>query len=132
MSPATLAARYTAIALVASLANLALQRAWMAAYAGPYAVEMAAVLATGLVLPFKYLADKHFIFGFRTTSAMHDLYKLLQYTTASLFTVAIFWAVEFGAWRAFGTPAAQYLGGALGLALSFHAKYLIDRRFVFR
>ncbi|TFZ00199.1 GtrA family protein [Ramlibacter humi] len=132
MTAASTAARYTAIAVIASLANLALQRCWMAAYTGPFAVETAAVLATGLVLPFKYLADKHFIFGFRTVSAVQDLHKLLQYTTASLFTVAIFWAVEFGAWRAFETPAAQYIGGALGLALSFHAKYLIDRRFVFR
>jgi putative flippase GtrA len=132
MTAATIAARYTAIAVIASVANLALQRAWMAVYGGPFAVEAAAVLATGLVLPFKYLADKHFIFGFRTSGAMHDLRKLAHYTTASLFTVAIFWAVEFAAWRMFRTPAAQYLGGALGLALSFHAKYLIDRRFVFR
>jgi putative flippase GtrA len=132
MAPRTLAARYCAIALVASLANLVLQGAWMGVYGGPFAVESAAVVATGLVLPFKYLADKRFIFGFRTVSALHDLQTLLHYTTASLFTVAIFWAVEFGAYGLFRTPAAQYLGGALGLALSFHAKYLIDRRFVFR
>lgn len=128
----SVAARYAAIACVASLANLALQRALAAVYAGPLAVEAATVLATGLVLPFKYLADKRFIFGFRTQSGLQDLHKLLHYTTASLFTVAIFWAVEFGAYHIFRTAAAQYVGGALGLALSFHAKYLIDKRFVFR
>ncbi|HZY18408.1 MAG TPA: GtrA family protein [Ramlibacter sp.] len=132
MNGGTVAARYTAIAVVASLANLALQRAWMAVDAGPFAVEVAALLATGLVLPFKYVADKRWIFGYRTVSGLHDLHKLLHYTTASVFTVAIFWIVEFGAWRLFRTPAAQYLGAALGLALSFQAKYLIDKRFVFR
>jgi putative flippase GtrA len=132
MTPRTIAARYAAIAVVASLANLALQRGWMAVYAGPFAVEAAAVLATGVVLPFKYVADKRLIFGFRPVSGLHDLEKLLHYTMASLVTVAIFWAVEIAAYRTFRAPAAQYIGGALGLALSFHLKYLIDKRFVFR
>jgi len=127
-----LVVRYTAIAVAASLANLVLQRLCMGIYSGPLAVEAATILSTGLVLPLKYLADKHFIFGFRTASGLEDAQKLLQYTTASLFTVTIFWSVEFSAHRLFQTPAAQYLGGALGLALSFWAKYHLDRRFVFR
>ena len=46
--------------------------------------------------------------------------------------VPLFWAVEFGAHHMFRTPSAQYLGGAVGLALSFYLKYALDKRFVFR
>jgi hypothetical protein len=132
MSRGAIVRRYTAIATVASLANLALQRLWMDVYSGPLAVETATMLATALVLPAKYLADKHFIFGFRTGSGIEDVQKLAQYAAASVVTVAVFWTLEFSAHRAFRTPAAQYLGGAAGLALSFWLKYHIDKRFVFR
>jgi putative flippase GtrA len=130
--PINVASRYATIALVASATNLVLQSMLLLAYSGPLSVEFAAVVATAIVLPFKYVADKRFIFNFTALSPAKDLQHLALYSSASVFTVAIFWGFEFAAWRLLQTRSAQYVGGALGLAVSFYVKYVLDKRFVFK
>ena len=49
-----------------------------------------------------------------------------------LATTVIFWGFEFGFQYLFATKEMRYLGGALGLAIGYVAKYLLDKRFVFR
>ncbi len=131
MSRNDIAIRYTAIAVTASLTNLLLQFLFLLIYANAYAVELSITIATALVLPLKYLADKHFIFCFVTRSHQHNLSTFLMYSFVSVFTVAVFWGCEYAFHLAFDSEALRYIGGAIGLAVSFLMKYQLDKRFVF-
>ena len=126
-----MAIRYTAIAISASVLNLLLQAVISLFYNGPLAVEVAIILATGLVLPLKYSIEKRVIFEFQPTSLRHDARLFYFYTMVSVFTVLIFWCTEYAFHVIFRSEAMRYLGGAIGLAISFVAKYRLDRKFVF-
>ena len=131
MSPTTLAIRYTIVALSASALNLLLQAAIFWLYKGPFAVEASMVLATGLVLPLKYSIERRVIFEFQPDSLMHDAKLFYLYTMVSVVTVLMFWCTEYAFHLLFRDEAMRYLGGALGLAISFYSKYRLDRHFVF-
>jgi positive regulator of sigma E activity len=131
MSPATLAIRYTIIALSASALNLLLQAAISWLYQGPLAVEASMVLATGLVLPLKYSIERRVIFEFQPASLLHDAKLFYLYTMVSVFTVLIFWCTEYAFHLIFRDDAMRYIGGAVGLAISFYSKYRLDKQFVF-
>jgi positive regulator of sigma E activity len=131
MSPTTLAIRYTIVALSASALNLLLQAAISWLYKGPFAVEASMVLATGLVLPLKYSIERRVIFEFQPDSLMHDAKLFYLYTMVSVVTVLMFWCTEYAFHLLFRDEAMRYLGGALGLAISFYSKYRLDRHFVF-
>ena len=126
-----IALRYTTIAVIASVANLCLQLLFMLLYAGDYAVELSIVFATALVLPVKYVADKRFIFEFSAQNTRQDLSTFVMYSSVSVLTVAVFWGCEYGFHLIFDSSLLRYLGGAIGLALSFYLKYQLDKRFVF-
>jgi hypothetical protein len=44
----------------------------------------------------------------------------------------VFWGFEFGFNSAFQDKNMRYLGGLIGLAIGYWAKYHLDKRFVFR
>ena len=131
MSPTTLAIRYTVIALSASALNLLLQAVISWLYTGPLAVEASMVLATGLVLPLKYSIERRVIFEFQPASLLHDAKLFYLYTMVSVFTVLIFWCTEYAFHLIFRDDAMRYVGGAVGLAISFYSKYRLDKQFVF-
>jgi positive regulator of sigma E activity len=131
MSPTILAIRYTIIALSASALNLLLQAAISWLYQGPLAVEASMVLATGLVLPLKYSIERRVIFEFQPASLLHDAKLFYLYTMVSIFTVLIFWCTEYAFHLIFRDDAMRYIGGAVGLAISFYSKYRLDKQFVF-
>ena len=130
MTPNKIAIRYTLIAVTASVTNLLLQFLFLRVYSSAYAVELSIAVATALVLPLKYLADKRLIFGFDTQSHRHNVSTFLMYSLVSVFTVAEFWGCEYAFHLAFDSDALRYIGGAIGLALSFFMKYRLDKRFV--
>jgi putative flippase GtrA len=132
MSKHKIAYIYTTIAVTASCANLLLQFIFLKLYTAEYAIELSIVIATAIVLPFKYVADKKLIFRFATHGVRQDAWKFANYTFVSLFTVAVFWGVEYSAHLIFDNAAIRYGAGALGLAMSFHIKYLLDKSFVFK
>lgn len=123
--------RYTSIAVLASTANLAIQAVLMGIYDGAMAIEVSMFLGTAIVLPFKYAIEKRFIFFFAATTTAEDARHFSRYTTVSLFTVLIFWSIEYAFHLLFRTDAMRYIGGALGLGCSFYLKYILDKRFVF-
>lgn len=128
----TLALKYSAIAISASAMNIALQVLILKFYKGPLAIELSIAMATGLILPVKYFLDKKFIFSFQVSSLSKDAKHFGLYTFVSLFTVLIFWGTEYGFHAFFQTDLMRYTGAALGLAVSFMAKYHLDKKFVFR
>lgn len=131
MTSYALALRYTAIAIAASALNLLLQAVISWIYEGPLEVELSMVVATGLVLPLKYSVEKRLIFAFEPDSLLHDAKLFYLYTIVSVFTVLIFWCTEYAFHLIFREDAMRYVGGAIGLAISFYSKYRLDRHFVF-
>ena len=127
----TLLIRYSAFAVLATLANLGAQRVVLRL--GDSAVHFgAAVLAgTALGLIVKYALDKRWIFADAETGLRAHGRKFSLYSAMGLVTTAIFWATETAFWLAFGTHAARETGAVLGLAVGYVVKYQLDRRFVF-
>ena len=83
------------------------------------------------MLPLKYSIEKRVISSSnrRPSGTMQNC--SIVYTMVSVFTVLIFWCTEYAFHVIFGNEAMRYLGGAIGLAISFIAKYRLDRKFVF-
>ncbi len=127
-----LAIVYAMIALVAVATNLGAQALTVWAWRGPWQIELSVIVGTGVGLIVKYILDKVYIFRFRAESAAHDLQTFILYTGMGLATTAIFWGFELGFYRAFQDKNLRYIGGLIGLALGYWAKYHLDKRFVFR
>lgn len=133
MSPATIALRYALFAGLATLANLAVQRAVLALDAGLSVLAYPAALAAGTLvgLVVKFVLDKRWIFFDRSegVGAQGKLFWL--YTLTGIATTAIFWGTETAFWLVWQTDAARETGAVLGLAVGYVVKYRLDRRFVF-
>ncbi len=131
MSPATLALRYAGFAVIATIANLGLQRVVLAWGEGAanYAGAVAAGTLIGLVV--KYILDKRWIFFDTSTGARAHGTKFALYTAMGLITTAIFWGSETAFWLIWGTDLMREVGAVLGLSVGYVTKYLLDRRFVF-
>ena len=127
-----LAIVYAIIALVATAANLAAQALAVWAWQGSWQIALSVIVGTAVGLVVKYILDKAYIFRFKADSAAHDLQTFVLYTGMGLATTAIFWGFEFGFYRAFEDKKLRYLGGLIGLAIGYWAKYHLDKRFVFK
>lgn len=131
MSLGTLVLRYAAFAVVATLANLGVQRivlGWNASGAGFAAAVFCGTLA-GLVI--KYALDKRWIFGDREGGVRAHGRKFTLYTAMGVVTTAIFWLTETCFWLIWGTDLMRETGAVIGLAIGYVTKYQLDRRFVF-
>lgn len=129
-SPASIALRYVAFALAATLVNLGSQWGWLAFYGGPFRLSSAMALGTLAGLVTKYLLDKRWIFDDRSTGAGTHARKFSLYSAMGLVTTAVFWGTEL----LFGAVLGEdwvLVGGAVGLAVGYALKYRLDRRFVF-
>jgi len=123
---------YALLAAIATIINLAVQEASLRVYAGPGHLWVSVIWGTVIGLLVKYALDKHYIFRFRARDAAHDGRTFMLYAAMGLVTTAIFWGFEFAfhAWFD-GARGMRYLGGAIGLALGYVAKYHLDKRYVF-
>ena len=131
MSRAELVIRYGVFAAIATVANLAAQRAVLAGLgdAPGFVPAMMAGTAVGLVV--KYLLDKRWIFGDRSRGLAAHGRKFTLYSLMGVATTLLFWAVETAFWLAWRTDAMRELGAVIGLAIGYTIKYRLDRRFVF-
>lgn len=123
--------RYGAFAVIATVANLGIQRLVMPAGEG-LPVYLAAVFAGTLVgLIIKYALDKRWIFFDAESGLKQHGHKFTLYTAMGIVTTAIFWGTESVFWFVWHTQAMRELGAVLGLAIGYVVKYRLDRRFVF-
>jgi len=83
----------------------------------------------GLVV--KYVLDKRYIFRFRARDMAHDTRTFALYAAMGVITTVIFWGFEFGFHHVFQSKEMRYLGGVIGLAIGYLAKYHLDKRYVF-
>lgn len=132
MTAAQLIVRYTAFAVLASLANLAAQR--LVLYGIPdgpgYVLAVLAGTAVGLLL--KYVLDKRWIFFDRSSGIAVHSRKFTLYTCMGVVTTLVFWGMETSFWLAWKTDFMREVGAALGLTIGYVVKYNLDKRFVFR
>lgn len=126
-----LALRYAAFALLATLANLALQRAVFGLFGPPFAYPLALGAGTIAGLVVKYLLDRRWIFFDRKRSLGALGRQFSLYTLTGVATTAIFWTSETTFWLIFGSLRMAQLGAVLGLTAGYVIKYRLDRRFVF-
>ena len=124
--------RYAAFAVVATLANLATQRAVL--HFGETGLHFAAAVGAGTIvgLVIKYLLDKRWIFHDTETGVRNHGRKFSLYTAMGLVTTAIFWGTETAFWLIWNTDLMREAGAILGLSVGYVVKYRLDKRFVFR
>ena len=131
MTRAGLVLRYAAFAALATLANLAAQRAVLSFGAGGWTFALAVGTGTAVGLVLKYLLDKRWIFDDRKGGVAAHGRKFSLYALMGVVTTLIFWGTETAFWLAFGTDAMREAGAVLGLTAGYVIKYNLDRRFVF-
>jgi putative flippase GtrA len=123
--------RYVLFAVVSTIVNLVTQEfVFRLSPIRPLAVSILAGTAMGFIV--KYILDKNWIFYDRYTSHHHEIRKVALYGLFSVMTTLIFWGFEVAFWSAWQTSAAKYTGAVLGLSVGYAAKYMLDRKFVFR
>ena len=126
-----IAINYGIFALIAIIVNIGVQVLVVRIYNGAFHILISVIVGTGVGLVVKYILDKRFIFRFHTHSMIHDTQTFILYTVMGLFTTMIFWGFEFGFYYIFESAKLRYLGGILGLAIGYYAKYQLDKRYVF-
>lgn len=131
MSVPTLILRYTTFAIIATIANLAVQRVVLSG-GDSTQIFMAAVGAGTIVgLVIKYVLDKRWIFLDTATGVAAHGRKFGLYTVMGVVTTAIFWGTETAFWLIWQTDPMREFGAIIGLSIGYVVKYNLDRRFVF-
>lgn len=129
LRPSQIAIRYAAFAVVATLANLGVQRAVLAGSGGQYLLALAGGTAVGLAV--KYLLDKRWIFHDAVGPLGAESRKFALYAATGIGTTLLFWGSETGFWLVWHSRNMRELGAVLGLTAGYVVKFALDRRFVF-
>lgn len=127
-----LAIRYSILAAVATVANIAAQEGSLQVYQGLFEIGLSIFVGTAVGLVVKYILDKRYIFRFKAQNRRHDSRIFILYTVMGLLTTVIFWGFEWAFQLLYETKEMRYLGGVIGLTLGYLTKYQLDKRFVFR
>lgn len=131
MKPHILAFRYAIFSVVATFANLAVQRL-VFTYGSDWVNYILAVGAGTLIgLLIKYILDKRWVFYDQDTGVKAHSQKFSLYTAMGLITTAIFWGIETAFWLTWKTDVMRELGAIIGLSVGYIIKFNLDRRFVF-
>lgn len=131
MSLTTLILRYSFFAIVATAANLAVQRTIFMFSSESYTLLVALFAGTGVGLVVKYLLDKRWIFNDLSSDVLSHTRKFSLYTLMGVLTTIIFWGFESGFWLLWRTDLMREAGAITGLSIGYIVKYHLDRRFVF-
>jgi len=137
VTPRVLAMRYVAFAVVATVANLAVQRMIFAATGAAsvlppalsYCVALLAGTLIGLII--KYILDKRWIFYDRASGVDAYSKQFSLYVLMGVATTAIFWGTETVFWLLSHSQIGREIGATIGLSVGYIVKYRLDRRFVF-
>lgn len=123
--------RYASFAVIATIANLAVQR--LVLTGGKSTMMFMAAVAAGTIvgLVIKYVLDKRWIFMDTATGAAAHGRKFGLYTVMGVVTTVIFWGTETAFWFIWQTDVMRETGAVIGLAVGYVVKYNLDRRFVF-
>ena len=113
-----------------TVANMAAQDTLLRVYGSPMHMWALVLLGTGVGFVVKYVLDKRYIFC--TRDAAKDGRTFALHAALGLVTTAIFLGFEFAFHVWFhGARGMRYLGGRIGVALGYWAKYCLVKRYVF-
>lgn len=122
---------YSLFAVSSIVINIGSQMISIAVYAGPFAIELSILVGTIVGLPLRYYLEKIYIFNLSSKNISHDGQLFLLYSSTGLITTIIFWVTEYAFYLIFDSEVMRYVGGAIGLAIGFFAKYQLDKKYVF-
>ncbi len=131
MSLRALVFRYALFAVIATFANLSVQRLILQSTTTVMSLALAISGGTIVGLGVKYLLDKRWIFHDFSTGMKSNSLQFSLYSLNGIFTTAIFWLSEFTFWYIWGTQFMRELGAVIGLSIGYFIKYQLDRKFVF-
>lgn len=131
MNTRALLLRYSAFAVLATLANLGVQRAFLAFGETALFFVLAVGAGTLVGLVVKYILDKRWIFYDLATGANAHGKKFSRYTAMGLITTVIFWGTETAFWLIWQSDLMREMGAIIGLSIGYVVKYQLDRRYVF-
>ncbi|KIC41612.1 polysaccharide biosynthesis protein GtrA [Ruegeria sp. ANG-R] len=131
MSVEVLIFRYTAFAILATIANLGTQRLVLSVNASAWGFGAAVFCGTLVGLVIKYFLDKRWIFADVSRSIRAHGRKFTLYTAMGVVTTLIFWTTETAFWAIWKTNLMREIGAVIGLTFGYVIKYHLDRRFVF-
>ncbi|ESZ88236.1 MAG: hypothetical protein Q27BB25_04145 [Blastomonas sp. CACIA14H2] len=120
---------YAGFAVLATLANLASQRAVLALLPGGLLLALAVGTLVGLVV--KFWLDRTWIFAGKASTGSSTTGTFGLYAATGVVTTLIFWGFETAAWLIWQTHLAREIGAVSGLAIGYLVKYRLDRRYVF-
>jgi len=120
---------YAGFAVLATLANLASQRAVLALWPGGLLAALALGTLVGLVV--KYWLDRTWIFAGASNQRVGEAGTFGLYAATGVITTMIFWGFESAAWLVWHSHLAREAGAIAGLAIGYLVKYRLDRRYVF-
>ena len=123
--------RYAAFAVIATIANLGVQRLVLTQDDDGMTFALAVGAGTLVGLIIKYTLDKRWIFYDFGVGVKAHGQKFSLYTAMGLITTAIFWGTETGFWLIWQTDMMRELGAMIGLSIGYIVKYNLDRRYVF-
>ncbi|GAA0645047.1 GtrA family protein [Sphingomonas ursincola] len=129
MTGSMLVLSYAGFALLATLANLASQRAVLALWPGGLLAALALGTLVGLVV--KYWLDRTWIFAGASKARASEAGTFGLYAATGVITTLIFWGFESAAWLIWHSHLAREAGAITGLAIGYLVKYRLDRRYVF-
>lgn len=132
MSAVQLIVRYSAFAVLATLANLLTQRLVLGVTEGRQGFALALISGTAVGLLLKYVLDKRWIFFDPSSGLAVHGRKFTLYTLMGILTTLIFWGTESIFWLTWRTDLMREIGAVIGLTIGYVIKYKLDRRFVFR
>lgn len=122
---------YTLFAVLSTAINICVQMLFTWLYKGNHSVELSILIGTVSVLPLRYVLEKRYIFAFKSNGVAHDGRTFSLYSFMGVFTTGIFWGIEYIFHFFFMVDILRYIGGVMGLAAGFYAKYQLDKKYVF-
>ncbi len=132
MSTTQLIVRYSLFAVLATIANLLMQRLVLGIVEGGQGFALAVFAGTLAGLLLKYVLDKRWIFFDPSSGLANHGRKFTLYTLMGVITTLIFWATETAFWLTWRTDLMREVGAVIGLTIGYVIKYNLDKRFVFR
>ena len=132
MSTTQLIVRYSLFTVLATIANLLMQRLVLGIVEGGQGFALAVFAGTLAGLLLKYVLDKRWIFFDPSSGLANHGRKFTLYTLMGVITTLIFWATETAFWLTWRTDLMREVGAVIGLTIGYVIKYNLDKRFVFR
>lgn len=122
--------RYVLFAIAAGATNLLTQAVvFRLAPIEPLAASILAGTVIGFIV--KYVLDKRWIFFDDYNGVRQEVSKVVLYGLFSVVMTLLFWAFEIVFLMIGGTETAKYSGAAIGLAIGYVLKYLLDKKITF-